>query len=190
MSSVVWRGPDSAGEEFIVSVGHRRDAERFLTHMRAIVTETDLLLQSAEDELPDPMSQRAILEQLARIRNCLCLLAHRPGLVRQELLGSITLLGGTTRRSQHIAKLGMGIRRFAWRKGIGRRLVQESLAWAASNPTVERVTLQVYASNTAAMNLYESVGFEMDGRLVEEVQLEDRLEDLITMSRTTAREIV
>lgn len=190
MSSVVWRGLDNAGEAFVVSVGDRRDADRFLAHMQAIVTETDLLLQSADDELPDPMTQRAILDQLSRIQNCLCLIAHRPGLMRQELLGSITLLGGTTRRSKHIAKLGMGVRRFAWRKGIGRRLVEESLSWATQSPVVERVALQVYASNTGAMKLYEDMGFEIDGRLVEEVQLENRLEDLITMSRTTTGEVV
>lgn len=189
MSGVVWRGPDSAGDEFAISVGSRRDADRFLQHMEAIVTETDLLLQSAEDELPDPVTQRAILDQLARLDNCLCLLAHRPGLVRREVLGSITLLGGTTRRSRHVAKLGMGVRRFAWRRGIGRRLVREGLRWAHENDVIERVTLQVYGSNTAAMRLYEDMGFEVDGRLKAEVQLDDRVEDLITMSRDTQGEI-
>jgi RimJ/RimL family protein N-acetyltransferase len=190
MSSVVWRGLDSAGEVFVVSVSERRDADRFLSHMQAIVTETDLLLQSADDELPDPMTQRAILDQLSRIKNCLCLIAHRPGLMRQELLGSITLLGGTTRRSKHIARLGMGVRRFAWRRGIGRRLVEQSIAWANQSSVVERVALQVYASNTAAMRLYEDTGFEIDGRLIDEVQLEDRLEDLITMSIPTTMEVL
>ena len=190
MASVVWRGLDSEGEEFVVRVSDRRDADRFLDHMRAIVSETDRLLQSSDDELPDPMTQRAILDQLARVENCLCLVAHRPGLIRQEILGNITLLGGTTRRSKHIAKLGMGVRRFAWRRGIGRRLVEESLTWATQSSLVERVALQVYASNSAAINLYEDMGFEVDGRLIDEVQLEDRLEDLITMSRSTTREVV
>ena len=188
MSPVVWRGLDSRGEELVVSVGVRRDADRFLSHMQAIVNETDLLLQSAEDELPDPTTQRAILDQFGRLENCLCLIAHRPGLIRQELLGSITLLGGMTRRSRHIAKLGMGVRRYAWRRGIGRALVVQSLKWATQNELVERVTLQVYSSNTAAMSLYESMGFETDGNLRDEVQLEDRLEDLVTMSRSTHRE--
>ena len=188
MSSVVWRGRDSDDEEYVVSVGARRDADRFLLHMQAIVTETDLLLQSADDELPDPVTQRAILDQFTRIENCLCLIAHRPGLLRQELLGSITLLGGTTRTTKHIAKLGMGVRRHAWRRGIGRKLVEQSLEWAIQNRLVERVSLQVYASNTAAMSLYENMGFEVDGCLKDEVQLTDRLEDLVTMSRSTREE--
>ena len=188
MSSVVWRGQDNEGEEYVVSVGSRRDADRFLSHMEAIVSETDRLLQSPEDELPDPTTQRAILDQLDRLKNCLCLIAYRPRLVRQELLGSLTLLGGTTRRTRHIAKLGMGVRRTVWRRGIGRRLVTESLRWAQRNALVERVALQVYASNAAAMSLYEDMGFEVDGRLEREVQLEDHLEDLVTMSRPTSLE--
>ena len=188
MSNIVWRGQDSAGEEYVVSVGSRRDADRFLHHMEAIVSETDLLLQSADDELPDPTTQRAILDQLMRLENCLCLIAYRPRILRQELLGSITLFGGTTRRSKHVAKLGMGVRQFAWRKGIGRRLVQQSLTWATENAVVERVALQVYASNTAAINLYNQMGFEIDGCLRQEVQLNDILEDLVTMSRSTAQE--
>ena len=38
------------------------------------------------------------------------------------------------------------------------------------------------------MNLYEDMGFEVDGCLQREVQLEDHLEDLVTMSRPTCLE--
>ena len=55
---------------------------------------------------------------------------------------------------------------------------------------VERVALQVYASNTAARSLYEDMGFEVDGCLKREVQLEDHLEDLVTMSRSTSLEVL
>jgi len=183
-----WGGLDGAGEELVVRVAERRDAPRFLDHMGAIVSETDQLLQCEADGLPDVMTQRALLAQFDRLDNCLCIIAHRrgdpPG--RAEILGSLTLLGGMTEPTRHVSKLGMGVRRSAWRCGIGRRLVQLALQWAECSEAVERITLQVYASNHGALTLYRETGFEEDGLLVGEVRLDRGLEDLVTMGRSTS----
>jgi RimJ/RimL family protein N-acetyltransferase len=181
----MWRGPDKRGEELIVRRAQRRDAPRFLAHMTAIVTETNQLLQSVEDPLPELSTQRAIIEHFNRLGNCLFLVAHRPGrgVGRAEIIGSLTLLGGSTRRTRHVSRLGMGVRKAQWGRGIGRSLVDAALQWARQAKDVERVALQVYASNEAALALYESTGFQVDGRLEGEVRLDDGLEDLITMSR-------
>jgi RimJ/RimL family protein N-acetyltransferase len=186
MSTLMWRGPDKQGEELIVRRAERRDAPRFLAHMSAIVGETDRLLQSSEDPLPELTTQRAIIEHFDRLGNCLFLVAHRPGRVvgRAEIIGSLTLLGGTTRRTRHVTRLGMGVRQAQWGRGIGRSLVEVALRWAGQAKDVERVALQVYASNEAAIKLYESTGFQRDGRLEREVRLDGGLEDLITMSRS------
>jgi RimJ/RimL family protein N-acetyltransferase len=181
----MWRGPDKGGEELIVRRAERRDAPRFLAHMAAIVTETDQLLQSVEDPLPELSTQRAIIEHFDRLGNCLFLVAHRPsrGMGRAKIIGSLTLLGGSTRRTRHVSRLGMGVRKAQWGRGIGRSLVDVALQWARQAKDVERLALQVYASNEAALALYESTGFQVDGRLEREVRLDDGLEDLITMSR-------
>ena len=179
-----WRGLDTAGDPLVVRIAERRDAPRFIDHKRTIVSETDRLLQSEEDELPDIDTQRAILAHFSQRENSLCLVAHRPGVFpgRGRLLGSLTLLGGMNQRTEHVSRLGMGVVRTEWRRGIGRRMVELALHWARHNERVEPLTLQVYSSNGPARTLYDTVGFLEDGCLVREVRLEDRFEDLVTMS--------
>lgn len=48
-------------------------------------------------------------------------------------------------------------------RGIGRRLLERALAHARSMPDLLQVTLGVNTANTAAIALYESVGFEQFG---------------------------
>lgn len=46
------------------------------------------------------------------------------------------------------------------RRGIARRLLAGAADWAFARPFVDRVTLAVHSTNTAAMALYENAGFE------------------------------
>ena len=54
----------------------------------------------------------------------------------------------------------MGVRREHRGRGIGRRLIERAIA-AAWDQGLERIELEVLASNTPAISLYESVGFEV-----------------------------
>jgi ribosomal protein S18 acetylase RimI-like enzyme len=48
--------------------------------------------------------------------------------------------------------------------GVGRRLMEHALAFAATMPGVQRLTISVTAGNAAATELYESLGFKEFGR--------------------------
>ena len=43
--------------------------------------------------------------------------------------------------------------------------------------------LDLNAENTAAFNLYQSLGYEVEGRLKKEIRIEDRYIDLIIMAK-------
>lgn len=63
----------------------------------------------------------------------------------------------------HVGVLGMGILAAYRGQGLGRRLLEATLAHARGMGTLEKVELAVYASNTAAIALYERLGFEHEG---------------------------
>jgi RimJ/RimL family protein N-acetyltransferase len=64
---------------------------------------------------------------------------------------------------RHVGRLGMGLVP-AWRgQGLGRRLLREVLGRAFSAGLL-RVELEVFASNVAAIRLYEREGFVTEGR--------------------------
>jgi ribosomal protein S18 acetylase RimI-like enzyme len=64
----------------------------------------------------------------------------------------------------HRGDLGMGVHPSFRRQGLGRRLLQSALA-AARTFGLERVELAVLTHNTAAVALYQSLGFEIEGTI-------------------------
>ncbi len=72
----------------------------------------------------------------------------------------------------------------AWRnQGVGSRLMTEAMAWAKSTEAVTRIELFVYASNHAAIRLYERFGFEIEGRRRQAVRHHGELVDDLIMAR-------
>src|SRR4051812_21167717 len=67
-------------------------------------------------------------------------------------------------RFAHGVTLGMAVGREFWRLGLGSALLESLLLWGDSHGVV-RVALEVVETNTPAIRLYESLGFEHEGRL-------------------------
>ncbi|MEM0983504.1 MAG: GNAT family protein [Planctomycetota bacterium] len=97
-----------------------------------------------------------------------------------EVVGVVTVSRWTRRKLRHVAVLGISELR-AWRgAGLGRELCERGLAWSRERPEVSRVELSVMASNAAAVGLFESLGFGLEGRrpgrfLIDDGTFEDEL---------------
>jgi RimJ/RimL family protein N-acetyltransferase len=63
---------------------------------------------------------------------------------------------------RHNGRLGMGLLPHVRGMGVGRRLAEATID-AARSRGVERVELEVFASNTRAIRLYERMGFTHEG---------------------------
>ena len=47
-----------------------------------------------------------------------------------------------------------------WRgQGVGTALLETFLQWAAENPLIEKISLDVFATNEKAIGLYKKLGF-------------------------------
>jgi RimJ/RimL family protein N-acetyltransferase len=64
---------------------------------------------------------------------------------------------------RHVGRLGMGLLPSFRGQGLGRRLVREALSQVFAK-TLQRVELEVFASNKIAVGLYEREGFVTEGR--------------------------
>ena len=73
-------------------------------------------------------------------------------------------LSAKSASSREPVTLGMAVRREFWGLGLGRALLDSLLLWADTHGIV-RVALEVVETNTTAIRLYESLGFEHEGRL-------------------------
>jgi ribosomal protein S18 acetylase RimI-like enzyme len=66
--------------------------------------------------------------------------------------------------TSHVVRLTIAVHEGHQRRGVGRALMSNLLRWARSNPSVEKVELQVRSSNEPAITLYGSLGFVEEGR--------------------------
>jgi RimJ/RimL family protein N-acetyltransferase len=174
-----WRGTDRAGAPLELREAELNDAAAWIQHLSRITTETPWMLQSQEDPLPSTLEQRTLLEEYGGREGSLAVVAVRPG--SREILGTLTLASGRSRRTEHAAELSMGVGRAWWGRGVGALLMGAGLTWASHNHILRRVSLSVFHDNEVARRLYERVGFSTEGVLRRYVRIAEGHEDLVVM---------
>lgn len=98
---------------------------------------------------------------------------HGPALV-----GMVGLQRETMKKLAHKALLwGVYVDPSVRHQGVGRELVREAIARAASVPGVRQLILGVNTANTAAIALYEAMGFETFGLEPGFMQLDGQMHD-------------
>lgn len=89
--------------------------------------------------------------------------------------------GDASAGAAHIGRLGMGVAREYRRRGIGRKLIDATVA-AARAMGLEKIELSVYSSNDAAITLYRSLGFTEEGRKLRGRLIDERYDDVVLMA--------
>jgi putative acetyltransferase len=89
-------------------------------------------------------------------------------------------------RQKHVCSLGISIAEAYQGRGVGRALMNACLDFADRWANYERVELTVHADNARAIKLYESLGFEHEGRLRDFSFREGGYVDALFMGRLTA----
>jgi ribosomal protein S18 acetylase RimI-like enzyme len=81
----------------------------------------------------------------------------------------------------HEGMLGMGVLAGYRGRGLGKRLIEATLA-AARIAGFERVSLSAYARNTRAIALYKKIGFVVEGTRVRGKKLDGEYDDVLMMA--------
>jgi ribosomal protein S18 acetylase RimI-like enzyme len=81
----------------------------------------------------------------------------------------------------HRGRLGMGVHKDFRKRGIGTRLINEAIG-KAKEKGLERIELEVFASNTPAIKLYEKAGFVVEGVKKKARKLDGVSDDMIQMA--------
>jgi ribosomal protein S18 acetylase RimI-like enzyme len=137
---------------------------------------------SYEEERDLPLSR--IAERLAPTAEALVF-----GAFEQHVLVGVTgLRRERASKLAHKASIwGVYVAATARRRGVGRLLLQEVLARAASMEGLRQVNLGVNSANSAAIALYESVGFEPHGVEKGFMMVAGVLQDEVLMTRVLAK---
>lgn len=108
-------------------------------------------------------------------------LPHFVAVEGSQVLGWCDVLPAFGQACAHVGRLGIGLVPAARHRGLGRQLMQATLAktWARG---LTRVELTVRADNANARALYESLGFEHEGRLRRAFRVDGTYHDLLAMA--------
>jgi RimJ/RimL family protein N-acetyltransferase len=82
---------------------------------------------------------------------------------------------------RHSGQLGMGLLAELRGRGVGRRLASDAIdrAWHGG---MERIELEVFATNAPAIRLYEKLGFATEGLKRRARMLDGRTDDVLLMA--------
>lgn len=145
-------------------------------------------------------SFRACLDAVSRERRFLALTQAPPGnavrefirsaiarrvpqyvaLDGKQVIGWCDIFPNERESFAHVGRLGMGLLPQYRGQGIGRRLAEKTIA-RAKRIGLERIELDVYASNKPAIALYKSLGFALEGVKRKGRRLDGIYDDVLVM---------
>ena len=136
------------------------DAAALICFVNRLAEEPGIDLPLAPGEFDYTVAQeRKFIADCAAADNSLFLVAEASG----AIIGALDCKGGKRKAQRHAVTLGMSVSR-EWRnRGVGRALLTRAIEWARGTGIVTRIELSVYARNVAAIHLYESSGFVVEG---------------------------
>lgn len=145
-----------------------------LTH-----TESDFLMYLPGEFDLTVEQERTWIRDRSGNENCLLLTVECDG----RLVAFAGAEAPKFKRQRHHAELGVTVVQEFWGQGLGRRLTECIIAWAADRG-LRKLYLRVYDDNLRALALYRSLGFVEEGRLKEDMLRADgSYTDVIVMAR-------
>jgi RimJ/RimL family protein N-acetyltransferase len=168
------------GEAFLIRQAVPGDAAELLRGIHSVLAEqSDFFLTQADEFHVELDQEQTWIQSHIDAENSVMFVA----LHGDDMIGWANLQGGRRIKQRHHATLGITVVE-AWRgQGVGRALMEELLAWAAANPLLEKLKLEVVSTNAVALDLYRSLGFVEEGRHSRDwIKPDGTYQDLISMA--------
>ncbi|MDX9939824.1 MAG: GNAT family N-acetyltransferase [Sphaerochaetaceae bacterium] len=151
------------------------DADALVSYLMRITSQSDnLTFESDESALF--ADERLFIETLEASENALALIA----LQGEQIVGSITFMGGKRPKCAHAGEFGISVDRQWWGKGIAHALMKAMIGWARG-ASIAKIDLEVRTDNHRAIALYHDFGFVEEGVIREALVIEGRTVDLMHM---------
>ncbi|WP_296207017.1 GNAT family N-acetyltransferase [Psychrobacter sp. UBA3480] len=87
--------------------------------------------------------------------------------IGNEVVGVLGLETMISKRRRHVASFGVSVKATSQGKGVGRALITAALDLADNWLDIRRIEITAYTDNTGAIALYKSLGFLIEGEMVD-----------------------
>lgn len=150
------------GKDFVIRTPEENDAESILQFAKMLFASTDQVLTTPEEFTLTVEDEKAWINSFSNNPNAIALIAT----FDNKVIGLLFFAAQTRKKIAHTGEFGVSVHPGYQAKGIGRALIESLISWANNNSQVEKVCLQVLATNTPAIRLYQALGFIEEGRHV------------------------
>ncbi len=133
------------------------DAEALVELAGAIGGERGAWLLTTE-EWRSPVDERRYLRAVRRHPDAAVFVAEDDG----TIVARLSVSRDVHPASRHVGDLGLMVASTHRRRGVGRALLDQAVAWARASG-IQKLELHVFPWNDPAIALYESFGFEREG---------------------------
>ncbi|WP_028273638.1 GNAT family N-acetyltransferase [Atopococcus tabaci] len=165
--------------ELIIREAVPDDAAALLAFMDETARQTDFLfLETEERDISVEEEQEHLAELFDSASNCLFV-----ALDGGRMIGAASVHSSDEQKIHHIGDVGIVVHEEFWGMGLGTVLMEEIIAWSEETGILKRLQLQVQERNTRARNLYEKVGFRLEGVMERGVFIDGEYLPVCLMSR-------
>lgn len=166
------------GRALLLRSAYEQDAKLVLNLSYNVISENQTLITTAEEFNFTEEQQKELIFMYRNDPGNLMMIAE----FNNTLIGLLTFQRGVFQKYAHNGSIGMIVHKDYRNKGVGRALLSTFIDWGYQNPLIEKLCLEVLASNKGAITLYKQLGFEEEGRQLKQVKLGNgHYDDLITM---------
>lgn len=147
----------------------------FLAETERLIAKEPGFLCSTPEEL-DPEQFKLTIEKLQNEKQGVYLVAEE----QEKIAGHGYLLKLPLKNLSHVAQLTIALHPTWQGKGVGMQLMEALINWAEKDPSVEKIELNVRATNERAIRLYKKWGFRLEGFLTQRLKVNARyIDDLV-----------
>lgn len=159
------------------------DTGRLIELFNRLDSETEFMLLEPGERDSSVDKQAAIIGSFEGSDSRAMFVAESAG---GELVGFVVGTGGAFSRNRHSLSCVIGVAQSCTGQGLGKRLMQGLEAWAKQK-RFYRLELTVMTHNHRAIRLYESCGFDVEGRRRDALNIGGCYVDEFYMAKLLAR---
>lgn len=167
------------GETYIIRTALPEDADQLIAFSKTVLGEAPYLLTMEAEFNATTKEQKHLLKKMYDDNGKLAILAEKDN----GIIGFLDFHNGHRERIKHQGSFGMSVRKEFRNQGVGKALLSSLIHWAGSNPSIEKICLEVFESNKGAIHLYKRFGFLVEGRKSKGIKYSDgSYDDILLMA--------
>lgn len=166
------------GRQFTIRKPTTDHAEDIITYSKLLFASTNQVLTLPEEYTITVDNEKKWIDDLNNNPNALLLISE----MNNSIVGFLFFIPNSKKKISHTGEFGVNVHPSYQGQRIGQFLIETLVKWARQHAQIEKVFLQVFATNYNAIKLYKKLGFIEEGRHIKAIKQSDgKYVDIIQM---------